>query len=220
MTKKSTEPAGNAESAGSNHRIVVGVDGSEIAMRALDWAAAEPDRAGAVLEIHTAYELGYEFITHDEVLTSMGRRVEEAVSRVAELAPRVTTTRGMHEESPEEVLIEASDGADLLVVGSRGLGGFKGLLLGSVSQKCCLRALSAGHHPRGAQSVRTRGNEDGYGSPFTSEVPVRVVHPARSRRSTHSEPAKLLARLPLVAGSPQARRPAGPNPGGCHTPGR
>ena len=221
MTKKSTEPAGNAESAGSNHRIVVGVDGSEIALRALDWAAAEADRVGTVLEIHTAYELGYEFITHDEVLASMGRRVEEAVSRVAELAPRVTTTRGMHEESPEEALIEASDEADLLVVGSRGLGGFKGLLLGSVSQMCCLRALSADHHARGAQSVRTRGNEDGYGSPFTSEVPVRVVHPARSRRSTHSEPAKLLARLPLVAGSPQARRPAGPNPrGGCHTPGR
>ena len=136
----STEPAGNAESAGSRHRIVVGVDGSEIAMSALDWAEAEADRTGAVLEIHTAYEPGHEFITHDEVQMSMGRRVEEAVSRVAELAPRVTTTRGMHGESPEEALIEASDGADLLVVGSRGLGGFTGLLLGSVSQKCCLHA--------------------------------------------------------------------------------
>ncbi len=37
------------------------MDGSEIAMRALDWAAAEADRAGAVLEIHATYELGYEF---------------------------------------------------------------------------------------------------------------------------------------------------------------
>ena len=118
MTKKSTEPAGNAGSAGSNHRIVVGVDGWEIAMRALDWAAAEADRVGTVLEIHTAHELGYESITHDEVLTSMGRRVEEAVSRVAELAPRVTTTRGMHGEPPEEALIEASAGADLLAIGS------------------------------------------------------------------------------------------------------
>jgi nucleotide-binding universal stress UspA family protein len=53
----------------------------------------------------------------------------------------VTTISGTHERTPAKALIEASDGADLLVVGSRGLGGFKGLLLGSVSQQCS-------HHAR------------------------------------------------------------------------
>ncbi|HEY4948292.1 MAG TPA: universal stress protein [Acidimicrobiales bacterium] len=132
----STEPQATTRLAGSSHRIVVGVDGSENAERALEWAAAQADRTGAVLDIQTAYEPGYTFITKDEVKRTMERRVEEAAAHVAEVAPRVTTTGGTHEEAPAPALIEASDGADLLVVGSRGLGGFVGLLLGSVSVQC------------------------------------------------------------------------------------
>ena len=140
VTKMSTERADSIESASSDHRIVVGIDGSEIAMRALDWAATEADRSGAVLEIQTAYEPGYEFITDDEVQRTMGRLIAKAEARVAEVTPRVSTTSGTHVVSPAKMLIEASEGAELLVVGSRGLGGFKGLLLGSVSQKCSLHA--------------------------------------------------------------------------------
>jgi nucleotide-binding universal stress UspA family protein len=136
----STEPTTNAEPESSSHRIVVGVDGSEDAIKALEWAAVQADRTGAVLEIQTTYDPGYVFITQDEVKRTMERIVKEAAARVAKLAPRVTTKSEIHEESPATALIEASDGADLLVVGSRGLGGFEGLLLGSVSQKCCLHA--------------------------------------------------------------------------------
>jgi nucleotide-binding universal stress UspA family protein len=139
VTSMSTE--GKAASAGSNRRIVVGVDGSESASMALDWAAAEADRTGALLDIQTAYEPGYVHVTKDEIQRCMDVLVKEAAARVAELTPGVTTASGTHEESPAKVLIEASDGADLLVVGSRGLGGFKGLLLGSVSQQCS-------HHAR------------------------------------------------------------------------
>ena len=136
-----TEAEGNTGSTSSNHRIVVGVDGSEAATRALDWAAAEADRTGAALEIQTAYEPGYVHVSKDEIQRCMDVLVEEAAARVAKLTPGVTTITGTHERTPATVLVDASDGADLLVVGSRGLGGFKGLLLGSVSQQCS-------HHAR------------------------------------------------------------------------
>jgi len=124
----------------TSHRIVVGIDGSEAAVRALDWAAAEAERTGAVLEIQTAYEPGYVHVTKEEVQRSLDRLVEDASAHVAMATPGVVTVGKTHEQSPAEVLIEASKGADLLVVGSRGLGGFKGLLLGSVSQQCAHHA--------------------------------------------------------------------------------
>lgn len=131
-----TEPEGSSGSSGSKHRIVVGVDGSDAATKALDWAAAEAERSGAVLEIQTAYEPGYVHVTKDEIQRCMDALIEDARARVAKVASGVTTVGETHEESPARVLIEASDGADLLVVGSRGLGGFKGLVLGSVGQQC------------------------------------------------------------------------------------
>jgi nucleotide-binding universal stress UspA family protein len=124
----------------SLHRVVVGVDGSEGATRALEWAAAEADRANAVLEINTAYSPGYEFITPAEVQVTMQNLIVEATNRVAEVAPGVEVIGVTHEGSPAKILVEASRDADLLVVGSRGLGGFKGLLLGSVSQQCSQHA--------------------------------------------------------------------------------
>jgi nucleotide-binding universal stress UspA family protein len=136
----STEHRTGSEVPEDSQKIVVGVDGSEQALIALEHAAHEADLRHAILDIHTAYEPGYEFITSEEVQRTMDRRIEAAVARVAEVAPGVATTSGTHEESPANALIEASDGATLLVVGSRGLGGFKGLLLGSVSQKCSLHS--------------------------------------------------------------------------------
>lgn len=121
-------------------RIVVGVDGSETGQPALDWAAREADRMGAVLEIHTTYKPGYEFATPADIRGSMERTIEAATARVSEVAPGVRTTAHMREQQAASALIEASNGAQLLVVGTRGLGGFKGLLLGSVSQQCALHA--------------------------------------------------------------------------------
>lgn len=137
MTQQSE---GGYGSEGHGGRIVVGVDGSEDSARALDWAAGEAVQRGAVLDIRTSYEPGYTHVTSDEVQRTMDRIVAEAAARAAQVAPGVATTTGTHEAAPATALLEAAQGADLLVIGSRGLGGFSGLLLGSVSHKCVLHA--------------------------------------------------------------------------------
>ena len=65
---------------------------------------------------------------------------EQAAARAEKVAPGVKTKAVTHEGAPAKVLVEASKGADLLVVGSRGLGGFGGLVLGSVGRSCALHA--------------------------------------------------------------------------------
>jgi nucleotide-binding universal stress UspA family protein len=66
--------------------------------------------------------------------------LREAVERVRGDHPAITVQTAVVEGPPARVLVEMSADADLLVVGSRGLGGFSGLLLGSVSQQCTHRA--------------------------------------------------------------------------------
>jgi nucleotide-binding universal stress UspA family protein len=136
-----------AEALEKTRRIVVGVDGSETSRHALRWAAQEALAHDSELNVVYAWEvhgLGA------GIGTAPGRRAaaapeeqrgaaEQLVSDVVkeELGAnpptniRPTIGRG----SAASVLLEASKGADLLVVGSRGLGGFAGLLLGSVSTK-------------------------------------------------------------------------------------
>ncbi len=62
--------------------------------------------------------------------------LDRAVSEVSNELQGVEVDCRVRKGAPAEVLIEAASGADLLVVGSRGLGGFKGLMLGSVSHQC------------------------------------------------------------------------------------
>jgi nucleotide-binding universal stress UspA family protein len=138
MTTTATE----TEPAAPIHRVVVGIDGSHSSKRALEWAAAEAARTGAVLEGHASYGPGYIYISSEEVRMTLRKVIDEAADHVADIAPGVSFTGVTHEEPAAKVLIDASKGADLLVVGSRGLGGFSGLLLGSVSQQCALHAHS------------------------------------------------------------------------------
>jgi len=131
--------------AATPRRIVVGVDGSETAELALAWAVGEAQRSGASLTLLAAWMfpmvVGYAFTsTVDSVRQGAIDLVEHSLARVAELAPDVSVKGETSEEPPQQALVEASAGADLLVVGSRGLGGFKGLLLGSVSQYCARHA--------------------------------------------------------------------------------
>jgi len=68
------------------------------------------------------------------------KELTEAIREVAGPDPDVTINPVVVQGWPAEVLLEASEGADLLVVGSRGRGGFTSALLGSVSQNCAHHA--------------------------------------------------------------------------------
>lgn len=126
--------------AGDTGRIVVGVDGSETSRLALHWAVEEARvrhaRVEAVLTWHPPYVGGYPYTggaIDAEVLEGTARStLDEAVTSVdtSGLAQPIDSIVALGD--PAAVLVDAAAGADLLVVGSRGLGGFAGVLLGSV----------------------------------------------------------------------------------------
>jgi nucleotide-binding universal stress UspA family protein len=156
-------------------RIVVGVDASPEARRALAWAAAEARLRQAVLQVVHAYHAKnlaapvYFGSTHTwdatvgaagepqpELTASVQRReaFEEAVrgqadelleALVGELGETVSGVEVqqtvVEDRHPAEALVQLSVDADLLVVGSRGRGGFSELLLGSVSHAAVLHAV-------------------------------------------------------------------------------
>lgn len=120
--------------------IVVGVDASEPARAALEWAVGEA-REGDQIEVVTAWNLkeiaGFEAPTLNPATFEVdaNRLLHDAVDAVIgpdrdDLTVVYTPVHG----HPAEALIERSGDADLLVVGRRGQGGFKEMLLGSVSR--------------------------------------------------------------------------------------
>ncbi len=126
--------------------IVVGIDGSEEAKVALDFAGAEAALRGARLRIVCGWEVPITAfgdgmipaVTPEAFDTYRARAetiAEEAVDYVHATHPAVSCEGVAIEGLPAGVLIEESEGAALVVVGSRGRGGFKSLLLGSVSQQ-------------------------------------------------------------------------------------
>ncbi|MFF4255195.1 universal stress protein [Streptomyces sp. NPDC001663] len=113
--------------------VVVGVDGSLTAVRALDWAAREAERRGAALRlVHAVPDL-------DEA----GPVLASAASRIRARHPGLPVVTAAAEGGAVEALLRESDGAVLTVVGNRGLGGITGLLFGSVS----LRLAGHTHGP-------------------------------------------------------------------------
>lgn len=140
-----------AASRGDAHRIVVGADGSASAGVALRWAVQQAELTGGSVDAVTAWQYpaaygGYgmaPFGSSDEF--DFASWAEKALAeQVAAAVPGDSTVRvrtQVAEGSPARVLLAASEGADLLVVGSRGHGGFAEALLGSVAQHCI-------HHAR------------------------------------------------------------------------
>lgn len=129
-------------------RIVVGIDGSECSFRAVRWARAEARRRDATLEVVMAWHWGDQ--RHLDPNEGFDPEYDqEKASKVldAYLDQALGDDRDGVEaravlDLPARALMEAAEDADLLVVGSRGRGGFKGLLLGSVSSQVVTHAPS------------------------------------------------------------------------------
>jgi nucleotide-binding universal stress UspA family protein len=115
---------------------VVGVDGSPDGKAALAWAAAQASRTKVGLRIVTAIGPNRQYVDNREAQRLMDQVLSEAGSDALAIDPDLVISHAQYLGSPSGVLIEESDGAHLLVVGSRGMGGFAGLLLGSVSRRC------------------------------------------------------------------------------------
>jgi nucleotide-binding universal stress UspA family protein len=130
--------------------IVVGVDGSDGAREALLHALGEARLRGARLLAVTAWHMstmayaggglapGIDPAVFEE---SASATLDAQLSALGDQADGIDIERVVRMGQPAQVLVEEARGADLLVVGSRGHGGFAGLLLGSVSHQCAMHAL-------------------------------------------------------------------------------
>lgn len=141
------EPEPSTGSDGpERERIVVGIDGSPEAQRALRWAIEEARPRLATLEVIYAWRslavgLGTTYLPDTNAYEEDARRIlTDAVAAEESNLLTIPVEYTIRCGPPAKVILEASKGADLIVMGSRGMGGFKGLLLGSASHQVARHA--------------------------------------------------------------------------------
>ena len=126
------------------YRIVVGVDGSEHSNVALKWALAEAQQhADSIVTAVLAWQMPFVSFPgafdRQELDQAYKNFLNETVSAIAP-SPAVPLETVIAEGDPTESMVEASKGANLLVMGIRGRSPFAGLLLGAVSQGAAANA--------------------------------------------------------------------------------
>ena len=130
-------------------RIVVGIDGSPMSVAALNWAVRQAELTGSSIEAITTWEWptnygwALPFPSDYDPAKDAEKMLTQALAPVQAAHPDVDIRVTVVEGHPAPVLVEASGGADLLVVGSRGHGEFVGMLIGSVSEHCVTNAHCA-----------------------------------------------------------------------------
>ena len=128
-------------------QIVAGVDGSDGAHRALEWAVEEARLRDATLVVVYGWQVPpivtgagpYDapVVLEQETLEAVERNAKDVVERQLGSVDTsgIDVQRRIEPRPPVDLVLDAATGADLVVVGTRGHGGFTGLLLGSVSQQ-------------------------------------------------------------------------------------
>jgi nucleotide-binding universal stress UspA family protein len=129
----------------SEQRIVVGLDGSEHSQGALRWALGQALLTGASVDAVTAWRYpttyGLATVVPDiDLEAEATQMLTESLAKIAGDFPGARVQQLVGEGPPAAVLLRAAADADLLVVGSRGQGGFASAVLGSVSLACVLNA--------------------------------------------------------------------------------
>ncbi|MGD9530359.1 universal stress protein [Pseudonocardia sp.] len=129
--------------------VVVGVDGSESGLRAVRWAAREARRWRAPLRlVHVVVGLDERWLAdpavgagfRDAVTDAARERLDRARAAAVQAEPDVEVADHLAAGDPARVLLEEAKAARLVALGDRGLGGFAGLLLGSVASDVSARA--------------------------------------------------------------------------------
>ncbi|MFF9036099.1 universal stress protein [Streptomyces sp. NPDC014892] len=184
----------------TDRHVVVGVDGSLVAVRALDWAAEEAVRRGSALRVV------YAVADRDEagpVLASAAARVHERHSGLP------VETRAV-EGGAVRALARESEDAVLTVVGTRGFGSVSGLLAGSVSWRLAAHAhgpllVARGDHPcdEGREvllGLESEADEAAAAYAFQEAARrgtrLRVLHAATHRHTTPELPSLVAATSP------------------------
>lgn len=115
-------------------RILVGVDGSKTSDQAVDWAAEEARQRGATLRVVHVFPADSRGAIRDRSVWAAGQRlVSAAADRARQRLGSTAVVAELLEGPPAEALVTESQRSSLVVVGSRGHGGFAALLLGSTS---------------------------------------------------------------------------------------
>src|SRR5215469_2728624 len=138
-----------APASGSQPHVIVGVDGSPESIDALRWAARYAAATGAKITAVHAWHYPAagpvpagqppQPIT-DQVRATMQETLDKALTDVFGTATPGNADTKVAYGHPAMVLVNESEGADLLVVGNRGHGAFHGMMLGSVSIHCVTNA--------------------------------------------------------------------------------
>nr|BFD94354.1 hypothetical protein KitaXyl93_57140 [Kitasatospora sp. Xyl93] len=204
-------------------RIVVGIDGSDPSKAALRWAVGQAVLTGATVHAVAAWEYpslyGWFAPMVDDGFERTARRTLSAeINEILGPDRLVEVRESLVLGHAAEVLLEAAEGADLLVLGSRGRGTFARTLLGSVSARCAVhgacpvvivradgtaaapsRAVAAGAEQRAPGTVRTKDwqlslhvveDEDTTRVHAVLDADGNVLHSdARSRRNPRDAPA-------------------------------
>ncbi|MFJ9656099.1 universal stress protein [Streptomyces microflavus] len=195
--------------------VVVGTDGSRAATHALDQAAGEAHRRRVPLEIVHAWPWGGAYEPFDDDPQDI---LAKAAQHVTERSPGLQVTTAAVPDDAAEVLVQRSRAAALTVVGTRGNGGFKGLLLGSVSLRVaahCRSPLLIVRHESATQPISSpptvvvgmRGQEDDPAAAFAFAEALRrnanlsIVHAWTYNRSdrTHDDRAARARQEELTA---------------------